>query len=90
MDKSKYYDGKDYNNMYMTSFIQMIINSGYKVKSEIINGGWLEFDTETDLDIYYKHKLFINNYFLVINYFLVQVLSLLSCENRNTLIKYLQ
>ena len=33
LDKSKYYDGKDYNNMYMTTFIQLIIDSRIRLTS---------------------------------------------------------
>ena len=56
LDKSKYYDGKDFNNMYMTSFIQLLINSGYPVKADIIRNGWLEFDSQNDLTVYKKQK----------------------------------
>ena len=59
LDKSKYYDDKDYNNMYMTSFIQLIINSKSMVKADIINGGWLEFDSNKDIDVYNSHNLVI-------------------------------
>ena len=38
--------------MYMTSFIQLIINAGYQVKANIIRGGWLEFDSHKDLTAY--------------------------------------
>ena len=56
LNKSKYYDGKDYINMYMTSFIQLIINAGYPVKADTIRGGWLEFDSQDDLTIYNSQK----------------------------------
>ena len=56
LDRSKYYDGKDFNKMYMTSFIQLIINSISKVKADIINGGWLEFDNQKDL-IKYENQV---------------------------------
>jgi len=59
LDRSKYYDGKDFNNMYMTSLIQLIINSISKVKADIINGGWLEFDNQKDLIKYEKNINFI-------------------------------
>ncbi|SVD15129.1 uncharacterized protein METZ01_LOCUS367983, partial [marine metagenome] len=54
LDKSKYYDGKDYNNMYMTSFIQILINIGWKVQAVEIYNGWLELDTTNDLLLYEK------------------------------------
>jgi choline kinase len=51
------YDGKDFYNMYMTSFIQMMINDGWKVKAAIVEGGWLEVDSVDDLECYEKlHK----------------------------------
>ena len=63
LGKSKYYDGKDYNNMYMTSFIQLIINDGYRVKADIIKGGWLEFDSQDDLTVYKNQKnVLLSNY----------------------------
>ena len=33
----------------MTSFIQLIIDNILPVTSQIINGGWLEFDNKEDL-----------------------------------------
>jgi len=54
--KLKSYDDKDFINMYMTSFIQLIINSKTKVKADIINGGWLEFDSQKDL-IKYENRV---------------------------------
>ena len=56
LDKSDYYDGKNFENIYMTSFIQLIINSISTVKADIIKGGWLEFDSQNDLSLYKKHK----------------------------------
>ena len=38
----------------MTDFIQSIINNGIKVNASIVKGGWLEFDTLSDLKIYEK------------------------------------
>ena len=40
--------------MYMTSFIQELINSNWKVKAVLVNNGWLEIDTVKDLNIYEK------------------------------------
>ena len=59
LNKSHIYDGRDFNNMYMTSFIQLIINSLSKVKADIINGGWLEFDNQKDLIKYKSNSNFI-------------------------------
>ncbi|WP_295052854.1 phosphocholine cytidylyltransferase family protein [Sulfuricurvum sp.] len=49
LDKTELYDGKDYNNMYMTSFIQMVIDNLMNVKPVFIHGGWVEIDTVDDL-----------------------------------------
>jgi choline kinase len=50
LDKNIMYDSKDYNNMYMTSFIQMIIdNQLAEVKPVFIDGGWIEIDSIDDL-----------------------------------------
>ena len=52
MDKGINYDGKDYKNMYMTSFIQYLIDTGWSVKACLVENGWLEVDTVEDLDVY--------------------------------------
>ena len=52
LDRNKLYDGKDFNNMYMTSFIQQIIDNLQSLKALRINGGWLEIDSVEDLRAY--------------------------------------
>ena len=52
MDREGIYDGQDFDNMYMTSFIQYLINNQWEVKATLINNGWLEVDTITDLERY--------------------------------------
>ena len=52
MDKSFTYDGKDFDNIYMTSFIQQLINSDWDVRAALINRGWLEVDSVEDLKVY--------------------------------------
>ena len=59
LDKKIFYDGQTFNEMYMTSFIQLIIDKVSSVKANIINGGWLEFDTENDLEVYTNNKITI-------------------------------
>lgn len=49
LDNNGLYDGKDFHNMYMTSFIQMIINNLFDVKPVFIDGGWVEVDSIDDL-----------------------------------------
>lgn len=51
MDRDVTYDGKKYDNMYMTSFIQHLINSGVEVRAAFIKGGWAEIDCQRDLDV---------------------------------------
>ncbi len=45
-------DGKDFDNMYMTSFIQSLIATGWEVRPAFTENGWLEVDTVHDLKIY--------------------------------------
>ena len=52
MDKDRIYDGQDFDNMYMTSFIQYLIDNQWNVKATLINNGWLEVDTIADLKRY--------------------------------------
>jgi choline kinase len=52
IDKTLNFDGQDFNNMYMTSFLQMMIDSGWKAKGVLVNNGWLEIDTVEDLTTY--------------------------------------
>jgi len=54
MDKQAHYDGQNYENMYMTSFIQHFIDTGWKVKAVLVKNGWLEVDTVDDLKCYDK------------------------------------
>ena len=52
MDKQTHYDGQNFDNMYMTSFIQYLINTGWQVKAKLVKNGWLEVDTVDDLKCY--------------------------------------
>ena len=40
--------------MYMTDFLQYLINKGEKIKPSFIYSGWLEFDTISDIQTYEK------------------------------------
>ena len=51
MDRSATYDGKDFDNMFMTSFLQCLINAGWPVRAIFVHSGWLEVDTPEDLTI---------------------------------------
>lgn len=52
LDREGTYDGKDFDNMFMTSFIQRLIDVGYDVRAAFTNSGWLEVDTVEDLERY--------------------------------------
>lgn len=52
LDRDATYDGKDFDNMYMTSFIQRLIDTGWPVKACLVDNGWLEVDTAEELDAY--------------------------------------
>jgi len=56
LDRSANYDSKDFDNMYMTSFLQLLIDAGWKAKAAVVNGGWLEIDSADDLEQY--HSMF--------------------------------
>ncbi len=49
LDKNTIYDGKDYNNMYMTSLLQQTIDQLMPVKAVPVNRGWIEVDSIDDL-----------------------------------------
>lgn len=48
LDKNVIYDGKDYENMYMTSFLQLIGDNLIPLKAVYINNGWMEVDCPED------------------------------------------
>lgn len=52
LDKDVTYDGQDFDNMYMTSLIQMLIDNVMPVTPVPIKGGWLEIDSVDDLNAY--------------------------------------
>ncbi|MEL0237905.1 MAG: phosphocholine cytidylyltransferase family protein [Gammaproteobacteria bacterium] len=52
MDKKINYDGQNFDNMYMTSLIQHLIDTGWQVKASLVQNGWLEVDTVDDLKCY--------------------------------------
>ncbi len=51
LDKSSFYDGKDFDNMYMTSFLQALIDNKKAAKAVEIYGNWLEVDFKKDLEV---------------------------------------
>lgn len=52
LDRGRRYDGRDVPNMFMTSFIQALIDAGFDVGAALVDGGWVEIDTLADLERY--------------------------------------
>lgn len=52
LDRAGRYDGKDFDNMYMTSFLQNLIDTGWLARAAFTDNGWLEVDTVADLERY--------------------------------------
>ena len=52
LDRKKIYDGQDFDNMYMTSFLQLLIDARWQVQAVCVNHGWLEVDSVSDLELY--------------------------------------
>ncbi len=52
LDRQARYDGNDFFNMYMTSFLQILINHDWQVKAVEVHSGWLEVDSIDDLNVY--------------------------------------
>lgn len=53
MDRSLERDGKDFDNMYMTSFLQHLIDMQWTARAAFTDNGWLEVDTVDDLNQYH-------------------------------------
>lgn len=49
LDRNLKFDGKDFDNMYMTSFLQNIIDGLLPIKAVKVTGGWAEIDSVEDL-----------------------------------------
>ncbi|EKK0830894.1 sugar nucleotidyltransferase, partial [Campylobacter lari] len=54
LDKTQFYDGKNFQNMYMTSFLQILIDKYKNAKAIEINGNWCEIDFMSDLKVEIK------------------------------------
>lgn len=54
LDRKALYDGKDFDNMYMTSFLQALIDKFDNALAVEINGGWCEIDFKSDLEVLYE------------------------------------
>lgn len=51
LDKNAIFDGQPYNNIYMTSFLQALIDKYHNAKAVIVSGGWCEIDFKSDLEV---------------------------------------
>lgn len=51
MDQKRKYDGKDFQNMYMTSFLQEIILNLCRATPVFVDGDWVEIDSCDDLRV---------------------------------------
>lgn len=54
LDPESVYDGVSPKQMYMTSFLQHLIDLDWRVQSVPVANGWLEVDTLQDLELYYR------------------------------------
>ena len=57
LDRNLLYDGKSFEQMYMTSFLQLLIDAGWMIMPAHVKHGWLELDTVEDLQIYEQLSL---------------------------------
>ena len=57
LDRFENFDGQNFDNMYMTSLIQYFIDLGWNVKACLVENGWLEIDTASDLEQYEQMAL---------------------------------
>lgn len=57
LDRDDLYDGMPLEKMYMTSFLQLLIDAGWAVMPARVSNGWLEVDTVQDLALYEKLAL---------------------------------
>jgi L-glutamine-phosphate cytidylyltransferase len=51
LDRNAVYDGKQFDQMFMTSFLREMIHSGMGCLAVPVSGGWLEIDTPSDLEL---------------------------------------
>lgn len=52
LDRDAKYDGNSFEDMYTTSFLQLLIDGGWHVRAVPIRGGWLEIDTPEDIEAF--------------------------------------
>ncbi len=54
LDHSILYEGREFKQMYMTCFLQLLIDTDWMIMPARVKHGWLEVDTIQDLKIYEK------------------------------------
>jgi L-glutamine-phosphate cytidylyltransferase len=52
LDQGRLYDDKPRHRMYMTSFLQWLVDHRTRVRAVLVDGGWLEVDSVNDLELY--------------------------------------
>lgn len=52
LDRYQVYDHLDFDNMYMTTFLQLLIDAQWNVEAVVVDNGWLEVDSVNDLKLY--------------------------------------
>lgn len=60
LEKSEQCDQRDFDNMYMTSYLQYLIDLGWDIKGIPIQNGWAEIDCVTDIEVASKFCKIIN------------------------------
>ncbi|MGE3166863.1 MAG: NTP transferase domain-containing protein [Planctomycetota bacterium] len=54
LDHDARYDGQTFDGMYMTSFLQHLIDHGWRLEGVRVEHGWLEVDSTADLALYQR------------------------------------
>ena len=52
LDRGALYEGRSLDQIYMTAFIQLLIDRAFDVRPVFIDAGWLEVDSLDDLALY--------------------------------------
>ena len=52
MDRTKLYDGKTFDQMFMTSFLSEVAQHVHALSAVLVEGGWCEVDTVSDITCY--------------------------------------
>jgi choline kinase len=52
LDPAGPYEGRDRDHMFLTAFVQLLVDDGVPVEPVLVDGGWLEVDTCDDLRVY--------------------------------------